>query len=103
MHHKFQITINLRLFYIFIIDIATPEKDITTRRKFKVGMFLLHVLIIVLIISDMMMTKVYSKNYETKSVNRLNYEIYFKHEDMINVVDDPFLITVKIPLPHKVQ
>ena len=44
----------------------------------------------VLIIIDMMMTKAYAETYETISVDRLNYGIYFKHVDTINVVNDNF-------------
>ena len=84
------LTTNLQLFHIFITDIATSDRESTKRQKFKVGMFLLHVQIIGLIIIDMMMTIVYTENYETKSLNRLNYGIYFKYVDTINVVNENF-------------
>ena len=44
-----------------------------------------------------------AESYATKSVNRLNYGIYFKHVDTVHVLSDYFLTTVKIPLPHTVQ
>ena len=50
-----------------------------------------------------MVTTTSADNYETKSVSRLNYGIYFKHVDTINVMNDNFLTTVKIPLPHREQ
>ena len=89
---------NLRLFPIFITVIIKPAKDSTTNRKFKVGMFLLHIRINGFIIIDMIRTDVYAESYETKSVNRLNYGIYFKYVDTINVVNDNFLTTVKIAI-----
>ena len=50
-----------------------------------------------------MLTTASADNYNIKSVNRLNYGIYFKHVDTINVMNDNFLITVKIPVPHREQ
>ena len=44
-----------------------------------------------------------AESYATKSVNRSNYGIYFKHVDTVNVLSDYFLTNVKIPLPHTVQ
>ena len=49
------------------------------------------------------MTKVCAESYATKSVNRLNYGIYFQHLDTVSVLSDYFLTNVKIPLPHTVQ
>ena len=50
-----------------------------------------------------MKTTASADNYKTKSVNRLNYGIYFKHVDTINVMNDKFLTTANIPLPHREQ
>ena len=66
-------------------------------------MFLLHFLVIILIITEIMMTKVCAESYATKSVNRLNYGIFFKHVETVNVLSDYFLTILKIPLPHTVQ
>ena len=49
------------------------------------------------------MTKVYAASYEPKSVSRLNYGIYFKLVDTINVMNDNQKPTVTTPLPHRVQ
>ena len=65
--------------------------------------YLLHLLIIALILIYIMVTTGTADSYETKSVNRLNYGIYFKHVDTISYVNDNFLTTVKIPLPHREQ
>ena len=91
------------LLYIFITDIATPERNTTAIRKTTVGTSLLHWIIIALILIDIMLTKASADSYETKSVNRLNYGIYFKHDDKINVMNDNFLTTVKLPFPHREQ
>ena len=50
-----------------------------------------------------MMTKVNAESYTAKSINRLNYGIYFKHIDTVKVLSDYFLTTVKLLLPHTVQ
>ena len=91
------------LLYIFITNIATPERNTTAIRKTTVGTYLLHLLIIALILIYIMVTTASADSYETKSVNRLNYGIYFKHVDTINVMNDNFLTTVKIPLPYREQ
>ena len=49
------------------------------------------------------MSKMCAESYATKSVNRLNYGIYFQHVDMVSVLSEYFLTTVKLPLPHTVQ
>ena len=91
------------LLYIFITDIATPERNTTAIRKTTVGTSLLQWIIIALILIYIMITKASADDYEAKSVSRLNDGIYFKHVDMINVMNDNFLTTVKIPLPHREQ
>ena len=85
------------LLYIFITDIATPERNTTAIRKTTVGTSLLQWIIIALILIYITVTTASADNYETKSVSRLNYFIYFKHFDTINDMNDNFLTTLKIP------
>ena len=89
------------LLYIFNTDSATPERNTTAIRKTTVGTSLLQWIIIALILIYIMVTTASADNYKTKSVSRLNYGIYFKHVDTINVMNDNFLTTVNIPLPHR--
>ena len=89
--------------YIFITDMATPERKTTAIRKTTLGTYLLYLLIITVIIINIMLTTASVDRYETKSVNRLNYGIYFKHVDTIEIMNDNLLTTVKIPLPQKEQ
>ena len=76
------------LLYIFIADIATPERNTSAICKTTVRTYLLHLLITALILINITLTTASADSYETKSVNRLNYGVYFKYVDTINVMND---------------